>query len=110
YNQFLNMFKEAFSNPFAAVALVSGCLCGGCKQFGGGIATDLCAQQDSTGTTLLAYALCVIPKTAARVGDAVSSIQGLVNKDAFKTGEDNCKELDNIISEREEAEKQAQTP
>ncbi len=107
FDQFMSMWKEAFANPFAAVGLVSGCLCGGCKQFataplvaGGASVFDLCEQATSTPEMLLQYAVCVLPKTAARIGDAVASIQGLIDKDQWDTGTDWCDEMEQITSER----------
>ncbi|MBI4016405.1 MAG: hypothetical protein HY363_01805 [Candidatus Aenigmarchaeota archaeon] len=107
FDQFMNMFKEAFANPFAAVGLVSGCLCGGCKQFatapivaGGASLFDLCDQATGLGETLIQYGVCVLPKTAARIGDAVASIQGLTDKKQWDTGTDWCDEMEEIESER----------
>ena len=100
FNNFLNMFKEAFSNPFAAVALVSGCLCGGCEGFsiGGTTTPNLCKSEN----TVVAYGVCAIPKTIARIGDAVASIQGIIKPETWKTGNDFCDELDEVKSKRKE--------
>ncbi len=97
FDQFLNMFKEAFANPFAAVSLLTGCLCGGCKFTG--LVADFCKEGAANGAL---YGICITGKTLAKVGDAVASIQGIINKDTWKTGNDFCEELEDVKSKRKE--------
>ncbi len=107
FNKFLDTFKTAFSNPFAAWALVSGCLCHGCGV--GPLPIEIPPPIDQCNMFppipgLASFVGCVVPKTLAKVGDAVASVQGLIDKDQWETGTDECDRLDEIKSEREEAE------
>ena len=72
-DQMIEMIKEMYSNPINIVSAASGCLCGGCSQVGG---YDYCKQGKQNGVL---YPVCTFLLTAAKVGDAIASWQGIID-------------------------------
>ncbi|MCH7513476.1 MAG: hypothetical protein IH947_05960 [Bacteroidetes bacterium] len=69
----VNLIKDIYANPIAAVGLVSGCLCGSC--LGVTIGIDYCAKEQPTNGIL--YTFCTISKTISKIGDAVGSVKAI---------------------------------
>jgi len=75
YDKTINTLKEWYTNPITLIGAVSGCLCGGCP---GGL--DLFCDEDSELSPAAqagAYLVCIAPKTASKIMDAVASYESL---------------------------------
>lgn len=94
------MLVDVMSNPFAAVSLVMGCICGGCKGVIPGV-VDYC-EGPMMGTL---YTVCITTKTIAKIGDATASIMQLAktaNADYWKVNNDWCSQMEEAQERREE--------
>jgi len=93
YDKAVNTVKEWFENPLSIIDAVSGCLCGGCAEFGinpfCGDNAELTPAQQAEG-----YFICILPKTFSKVMDAVLSIQSMpsANKKDFEIGNSYCQQ------------------
>ncbi len=90
YDKVVGTVKEWFENPITVIGAVSGCLCGGCKELG---INPFCDKSKLEGDELrqaAGYLICVLPKTAAKVMDAIASIQTMPTATEFKVGTTYC--------------------
>ena len=80
------MIKEIMTNPVAAISLVIGLIC-----------LPFCNLQDGGSV----YDLCIIPKTLAKIGDAVASVKAIADsKDTmFQIGTKQCDDLKKVKKE-----------
>ncbi|MBW3002184.1 hypothetical protein KY338_03435 [Candidatus Woesearchaeota archaeon] len=84
-DRYINMIQEAYANPISLVTILSSLICGGDKGTGGFY--DYCMDRRSfeiNGPNMILYVLCSLPKTAAKIGDAVASYQ-LSESEGFGT-------------------------
>jgi hypothetical protein len=83
-DRFFSILREAYANPFALAALVSGCWCGGCTlPLGmGTVGTDFCTEEQAG----FKYSACTVLKTIAKIGDALQSTSSMKGKDFWKIG------------------------
>jgi hypothetical protein len=96
YDQFATMVQDWFRNPITIASTVSACFCGGCGEIGLGV-IDFCSEKGDLGSSWwydgAAYMTCVFPKTLAKIGDAVISVQAMNKKgeDYWTAGTESCK-------------------
>lgn len=92
----LNMIKEALSSPFDAIRATMAVLC---RAIDG---ADPCQKAKDVGDDLEAvpfeakHLVCIIPKTLAKVGDAIANIQvakSMSDKENWKVGDAYCDQL-----------------
>lgn len=88
------ILTDILSNPFAAVATVAGCLCGGCPTLPGiGAITDWCEAPHGGAQ----YWGCIIPKTLSKIADATTSIMQMAKTtkpDYWKTNNNWCEQME----------------
>ena len=75
-DRYVSMIQEAYANPISLISVLSALVCGGNKGTGG--LYDYCAERDSLEVeagNMAMYLICSVPKTAAKIGDAVASYQ-----------------------------------
>jgi len=90
----VNTIKEWFENPISSIAAATGCACGGCAQFG--IDPFFCDEKKkdkeiSPEKEAIGYIVCILPKTASKVLDAVASGMALEKTiNDMKTGTTYC--------------------
>jgi hypothetical protein len=87
YNQIVNILKEIWSNPIAAVALVSGLLC-----------KELCTvPADALGHTK--YYACSAVKLISKIGDAIASFKGIKREGYWQVEDEFCAQLEEAMEE-----------
>jgi len=75
-DRYVSMIQEAYANPISLITMLSSLVCGGNRGTGGFY--DYCMDRESfevEAGNMVMYLLCSIPKTAAKIGDAVASYQ-----------------------------------
>lgn len=90
YDKTVNMVKEWFENPITILGAVSGCLCGGCAELG---INPFCGEgelKDDPLRQAAGYVICILPKTAAKIMDAVASIKSMPTSKDYKIGTSYC--------------------
>jgi hypothetical protein len=94
YDKTVNTVKEWFENPLSILGAVSGCLCGGCGTLPP--ALDLCSNKSPLTPTqqVTGYVICILPKTAAKVLDAVASVKSTKEAGDITIGHSYCDEAE----------------
>jgi hypothetical protein len=87
YNQIVNILKEIWANPIAAVALVTGLLCSG-----------FCNLQAEVEGHLKYYG-CSAAKLVSKIGDAIASVQNIKRSGYWQTEEEFCEQLEEAMEE-----------
>ncbi len=75
-NRYVSMIQEAYANPISLITILSSLACGGDKGTGGFY--DYCMKRESfelDTANMAMYVICSLPKTAAKLGDAIASYQ-----------------------------------
>lgn len=109
YDKAVNTVKEWFENPLSLLGAVSGCLCGGCKELLG--INPFCEREELLMPTegsparkpdalrqAAGYVICILPKTAAKIMDAIASIKSMpaANAKEFEIGDSYCLQAKSI--------------
>ncbi|MEK6959559.1 MAG: hypothetical protein AABX47_00155 [Nanoarchaeota archaeon] len=84
WDQTMNILKNVFANPFEAIPVLIGLKC-----------KDMCDSPEK----LAAHNSCMIPKTLAKIGDAIGSVRSIKNlKDYITPGAGGfCEQLDKLV-------------
>jgi len=88
---FVNIFREIYQDPWNALGLVWGLLCDG-----------LCQVSYN-----LAYAVCIIPKTAAKISDSVVTVTNMLDDGYWDIPDAYCSRALDLLEEQEEAKEEA---
>ncbi|MBD3304330.1 hypothetical protein GF343_04230 [Candidatus Woesearchaeota archaeon] len=75
-DRYVSVIQEAYANPISLVTMLSSLVCGGNRGTGGFY--DYCMDRGSfevEAGNMGMYLICSVPKTAAKIGDAVASYQ-----------------------------------
>ncbi len=94
YDEVINTVKEWFENPLSIIDAVSGCLCGGCADFGINPFCDPKNKKLTPAQQAGGYIICILPKTFAKVMDAIISIKSMpaANSKEFEVGNSYCQQ------------------
>lgn len=95
WDQTMNILKNIYANPLEALPVVIGLKC-----------KKMCDSPEQ----LVAHNACIIPKTLAKIGDAIGSIKSVKNmKDFFTPGQSGfCDQLEKL-TENKDTKKETKT-
>jgi len=99
-DKYSRIIQEVYANPISAFTVLSALFCGGNEGRGG--LYDYCAPRNNLEldtADMVGYLLCSLPKTAAKVGDAVASAQLIGTSDYWlpEVSDSYCEDAEELL-------------
>lgn len=97
-DRYASIIQEAYANPISTITALSALACGGNEGKGGFY--DYCMPRETfemDAANMGLYLLCSVPKTAAKIGDAVASYQLSEQEWTGKVQNNYCEEAEDLL-------------